>query len=164
MNTNKEFTVTASHNANDAWKVFNLNTTYYWNPGVHVDEQGQFLTSLYIQRKLPTATRIHRFGLRAKSDTDKIKRWLLCGKSKDRGYLHTMYNPNTHFTNVEDRYIAGTVKYFDVPLRAALSYQYYHLEILEVDSRNSHLNYFQLFSLDEIIEMPVSSDGSYIAA
>ena len=30
-NTNKEFTVTASHNVNDSWKVFNLNTTYYWN-------------------------------------------------------------------------------------------------------------------------------------
>ena len=162
-NTNKEFTITASHNVNDAWKVFNLNTTYYWNSGVHADEQGQFLSSIYIQIKLPTATRIHRFGLRTKSDTDKIKRWLLCGRNEN-GYLHSMYNPNTLITNVEDRYITGTVKYFDVPLRAALSYRYYHLEILEVDSRNSHLSYFQLFSLDEIIEMPVSSDGSYISA
>ena len=63
-NTNKEFTVwllarkrihftvTASHNVNDAWKVFNLNTTYYWNPGVHVDEQGQFLTSVIYSNKI----------------------------------------------------------------------------------------------------------------
>ena len=162
-NSSKEFTATASHNSTDAWKVFNFTTTSYWNQRVHVDEQGQFLTPIYIQIKLPTATRIHRFGLRTRADTDKIKRWLLHGKNAD-GVLHLVYNPNAHIRNVEDRYIAGTVKYFDVKLRTALSYQYYYLEILEVDSRNSHLNYFQLFSLDEIIETPVSSDGSYIAA
>ena len=126
-----------------------------------MDEQGEFLTPISIQIKLPTSKRIHRFGLRTRSDTDKIKRWLLRGRNED-GILHLVYNPNAHITNVADRYIVGTVKYFDVPLRRALSYQYYHLDITEVDSRNSHLNYFQLFSLDEIIEMPVSSDGSYI--
>ena len=160
-NSSKEFIATASHNSSDAWKVFNFTTTSHWNPGVHVDEQGEFLTRLYIQIKLPTTTRIHRFWLRTRSDTDKIKRWLLYGKNAD-GILHLVNNPNAHITNVEDRYIAGTVKYFDVPVRTALSYQYYYLEITEVDSRNSHLNYFQLFSLNEIIEMPVSSDCSYI--
>ena len=160
-NSSKEFTATASHNSTDAWKVFNALTTFYWNPGVHVDEQGKFLIRIYIQIKLPTATRIHRFGLKTRSDLDKIKRWLLYGKNAD-GILHLVYNPNTLITNVEDRYITGTVKYFDVPLRAALSYRYYYLEIPEFDSRNNHLNYFQLFSLDEVIEMPVSSDGSYI--
>ena len=160
-NSSKEFIATASHNSTDAWKVFNFATTSYWNPGVHVEEQGQFLTPIYIQIKLPTSTRIHRFGLRTRSDPDKIKRWLLHGKNAD-GILHLVYNPNAHIRNVDDRYIAGTVKYFDVPFRTALSYQYYSLEIIEVDSRNSHLNYFQLFFLDEIIEMPVSSDGSYI--
>ena len=160
-NTNKEFTVTASHNVNDSWKVFNLNTTYYWNPGVQVDGQGELLTPIYIQIKLPTAMRIHRFGLRTKSDTDKIKRWLLQGKNED-GLYRVVYNPGVHITNAEDRYIAGTVKYFDVPLRTALSYQYYSLQITGVESRNSYLSYFQLFSLDEVIEMPISSDGSYI--
>ena len=160
-NTNKEFTVTASHNVNDSWKVFNLNTTYYWNPGVQVDEQGELLTPIYIQIKLPTAMRIHRFGLRTKSDTDKIKRWLLQGKNEDGSY-RVVYDPSAHITNAEDRYIAGTVKYFDVPLRTALSYQYYSLQITGVESRNSYLSYFQLFSLDEVIEMPISSDGSYI--
>ena len=162
-NTNKEFTVTASHNVNDSWKVFNLNTTYYWNPGVQVDGQGELLTPIYIQIKLPTAMRIHRFGLRTKSDTDKIKRWLLQGKNED-GLYRVVYNPGVHITNAEDRYIAGTVKYFDVPLRTALSYQYYSLQITGVESRNSYLSYFQLFSLDEVIEMPISSDGSYINA
>ena len=162
-NTNKEFTVTASHNVNDSWKVFNLNTTYYWNPGVQVDEQGELLTPIYIQIKLPTAMRIHRFGLRTKSDTDKIKRWLLQGKNED-GLYRVVYNPGAHMMNAEDRYIAGTVKYFDVPLRTALSYQYYSLQITGVDSRNSYLSYFQLFSLDEVIETPISSDGSYINA
>ena len=160
-NTNKEFTVTASHNVNDSWKVFNLNTTYYWNPGVQVDGQGELLTPIYIQIKLPTAMRIHRFGLRTKSDTDKIKRWLLQGKNED-GLYRVVYNPGVHITNAEDRYIAGTVKYFDVPLRTALSYQYYSLQITGVESRNSYLSYFQLFSLDEVIEMPISTDGSYI--
>ena len=156
----KEFTATATHNSNDAWKVFNAST-YYWNPGVHVDEQGEFLTPVSIQIRLPTATRIHRFGLRTRSDTDKIKRWLLQGKNEDGSY-RIVYNPQVHFTNSEDRFIGGTVKYFDVPFRTSVSYQYYSLEITEVNSRNCFLNYFQLFSLDEVIEMPISSDGSYI--
>ena len=160
-NSSKEFTATASHDSADAWKVFNASTTYYWNPGVNVNEQGEFLTPISIEIKLLMSTRIHRFGLRTRSDTDKIKRWLLQGKSEDGSY-RMVYNPHVHFTNSEDRYIGGTVKYFDVPLRTALSYQYYCLEIMVVDNRNSHLNYFQLFSLDEIIEMPTSSDGSYI--
>ena len=37
-NTNKDFTVTASHNANDEWKVFYSTTGYFWNSGVAVDE------------------------------------------------------------------------------------------------------------------------------
>ena len=37
-NTNKEFTVTASHNANDAWKVLNTTTGYFRNPGVVVED------------------------------------------------------------------------------------------------------------------------------
>ena len=124
-------------------------------------EQGEFLTPISIQIKLPTATRIHRFGLRTRSDTDKIKRWLLKGKNDD-GLYRVVYNPHVHFTNSEDRCLGGTVKYFDVPFRTSLSYQYYSLEISEVDSRNSYLNYFQIFPLDEVIEMPISSDGSYI--
>ena len=156
----KEFTAIATHNSNDAWKVFNAST-YYWNPGVHVDEQGEFLTPVSIQIRLPTATRIHRFGLRTRSDTDKIKRWLLQGKNEDGSY-RIVYNPQVHFTNSEDRFIGGTVKYFDVPSRTAVSYQYYSLEITEVNSRNCFLNYFKLFSLDEVIEMPIFSDGSYI--
>ena len=40
-NTNKDFTVTASHNANDAWKVFNSTTGYFWNPGVAVVAGGR---------------------------------------------------------------------------------------------------------------------------
>ena len=44
-NTNKEFTVTASHNANDAWKVFNSTTGYFWNPGVAVNEGRYAATS-----------------------------------------------------------------------------------------------------------------------
>ena len=51
-NTNKEFTVNASHSANDAWEVFNLNTTYYWNPGVSVLE-GRYVAQVYIQIILP---------------------------------------------------------------------------------------------------------------
>ena len=64
----------------------------------------------------------------------------------------------------EDRYIGATVKYFDIPLSLALNYLYYSLLIDGVDSRVSSLTYFQIYSLDEVIEMPISSDGSYINA
>ena len=54
------------------------------------------------------------------------------------------------------------MKYFDIPLSLALNYLYYSLEIAVVDSRISNLTYFQIYTLDEVIEMPISSDGSYI--
>ena len=56
------------------------------------------------------------------------------------------------------------MKYFDIPSSSALNYMYYSLLINGVDSRNSHLTYFQIFSLDEVIEMPIFMDGSYINA
>ena len=54
------------------------------------------------------------------------------------------------------------MKYFDIPLRSALNYMYHSLLIDGVDSQNSHLTYSQIYSLDEIVEMPISADGSYI--
>ena len=78
------------------------------------------------------------------------------------GIVRTIYNPNVHNDRAEDRYIGATVKYFDIPLSLALNYLYYSLEIVQVDSRISSLTYFQIYSLDEVIEMPISSDGSYI--
>ena len=61
-------------------------------------------------------------------------------------------------------YVGATVKYFDIPSSLALNYLYYSLLIDGVDSRISNLTYFQIYSLDEVIEMPISSDGSYITA
>ena len=162
-NTNKEFTITASHNSNDAYKVFNSTSGYFWNPGIAVDE-GRYVPPVWIQIKLPTATRIHKFGLKAKSDSERIKSWLLKAKNED-GIVRTIYNPNVHSDHsdrTEDRYIGGTVKYFDIPLSLASNYLYYSLEIAVVDSRISNLTYFQLYSLDEVVEMPISTDGSYI--
>ena len=161
-NTNKEFTVTASHNANDAWKVFTSSTSYFWNPGVLV-EGGRYVQQVSIQIKLPTATRIHKIALKARSDSERIKSWSLQAKNED-GVTHTIYNPTVHSDRVEDKYIGGIVKYFDIPLSSALSYLYYSLLIDEVDSRNTHFSYFQIFSLDEVVEMPSFSDGSYINA
>jgi len=159
--TNKEFTITASHNSNDAWKVFNSTMGYFWNPGVAVDDGGRYVQQVSIQIKLPTATRIHKIALKAKSDSDRIKSWLLKAKNED-GIVRTIYNPNVHNDRAEDRYIGATVKYFDIPLSLALNYLYYSLEIAVVDSRISNLTYFQIYSLDEVIEMPISTDGSYI--
>ena len=158
--TNKEFTVIASNNANDAWRVFNISTGYFWNPGVSVLD-GRYVAQVYIQIKLPTATRIHKFGLKAKSDSERIKSWSLQAKNAD-GIVHTIYNPNVHTDRTEDRYIGATVKYFDIPLSLALNYLYYSLLIDRVDSQASSLTYFQLYSLDEVVEMPISTDGSYI--
>ena len=75
-NTNKEFTITASHNANDAYKIFNSTPGYFWNPGVAVDE-GRYVPPVWIQVKLPIATRIHKIGLKVRSDSERIKSWLL---------------------------------------------------------------------------------------
>ena len=159
--TNKEFTIIASHNVNDVWKVFNSTMGYFWNPGVAVDDGGRYVQQVSIQIKLPTATRIHKIALKAKSDSDRIKSWLLKAKNED-GIVRTIYNPNVHNDRAEDRYIGATVKYFDIPLSLALNYLYYSLEIVQVDSRMSSLTYFQIYTLDEVIEMPISSDGSYI--
>ena len=161
--TNKEFTITASHNVNDVWKVFNTTMGYFWNPGVAVDDGGRYVPQVFIQIKLPTATRIHKIGLKARSDSERIKSWSLQVKNED-GVTHTIYNPNVHIDRTEDRYIGATVKYSDIPLSLALNYLYYSLEISVVDSRISNLTYFQIFSSDEVIEMPISSDGSYINA
>ena len=160
-NTNKEFIITASHNANDAYKVFNSTSGYFWNPGVAVDEGGRYVPPVWIQIKLPIATRIHKIGLKVRSDSERIKSWLLKAKNED-GIVRTIYNPNVHNDRAEDRYIGATVKYFDIPLSLALNYSYYSLEIDVVDSRISNLTYFQIYSLDEVIEMPISTDGSYI--
>ena len=73
-NTSKDFIVTASHNSNDAWKVFDSTTGYFWNPGVAVDE-GRYVQQISIQIKSPTPTRIHKIGLKARSDSERIKSW-----------------------------------------------------------------------------------------
>ena len=161
--TNKEFTVTASHNVNDVWKVFNSTMGYFWNPGVAINDGGRYVQPVYIQIKLPTATRIHKIALKAKSDSERIKSWSLQAKNED-SVDHTIYNPNVHTDRVEDRYIGVTLKYFDIPLSLALNYLYYTLMIDGVESRVSSLTYFQIYSLDEVTEMPISSDGSYINA
>ena len=158
--TNKKFIITASHNVNDVWKVFNTTMGYFWNPGVAVKDGGH-VQPVWVQIKLPTATRIHKIGLKARSDTERIKSWLLKAKNED-GIVRTIFNPNVHSDRTEDRYIGATVKYFDIPLSLALNYLYYSLEIIEVDSRMSNLTYFQLYSLDEVIEIPIPTDGSYI--
>ena len=81
--TNKEFTITASHNVNDVWKVFNSTMGYFWNPGVSVDDGGRYVPQVSIQIKLPTATRIHKIALKAKSESDRIKSWSLQAKNED---------------------------------------------------------------------------------
>ena len=53
--------------------------------------------------------------------------------------------------------------YFDMSLRLALNYTYVIFFAIDgVDSGISNLTYFYIYSFDEIIEMPISSDGSYI--
>ena len=54
------------------------------------------------------------------------------------------------------------MKYFDIPLSSALNYLYYSLLKDGVDMRLSNLTYSQIYSLDEVTEMPISSDNSYI--
>ena len=110
-NTNKEFTVTSSHNANDAWKVFNSTTGYFWNPGVAVDDGGRYVQQVSFQIKLPTATRIDKIGIKGRSDSERIKSWSLQAKNED-DVTHTIYNPNVPTDRIVERYIGATVKLF----------------------------------------------------
>ena len=122
---------------NDVWKVFNATMGYFWNPGVAA-EDGRYMQQVSIQIKLSTATSIHKIGLKARSDSDRIKSWLLRANNEG-GIVYTIYNPNVHSDRAEDRYINATVKYFDIPLSLALNYSYYSLLIDGVDSRVSSL-------------------------
>ena len=131
--TNKEFTVTASHNLSDVWKVFNTTMGYFWNPGVAINDGGRYVQPVYIRIKLPTATRIHKIALKARSDSERIKSWSLQAKNED-SVAHTIYNPNVHIDRTENRFIGATVKYFGIPLSSALNYLYYSLLIDGVDS------------------------------
>ena len=106
--TNKTgFMVTASHNADTAWKVFNSSPAF-WTAGIPTDSEGSTYTQLvYLQIQLPVATRIFRIGLRARSDTQKILEWELRGNN-DGGMGSIIYNP-------ENIAIGGTASYLDVP-------------------------------------------------
>ena len=91
--TNKTgFIVTASHNADTAWKVFNSTLGSYWTPGISPDSEGTYTNRVYLQIKLPVATRIFRIGLKATSDTFKILEWELRG-SNDGGIGSRIYKP-----------------------------------------------------------------------
>ena len=75
-NINKEFTVIASHNVSDAWKVFNSTSGYFRNPGVAV-LAGPYMQQVSIQINLPTATRIQKISLKTRSDSERINSWLI---------------------------------------------------------------------------------------
>ena len=153
--TNKTgFTVTASHNADTAWNVFNSSPGSFWSAGIPTDSEGTYTEPVYLQIKLPIATRIFRIGLRARSDTQRILEWELRGSNDERAGSQ-IYNP-------ENMAIGGTTRYLNVPLNQP-KFTHYRLVIRKVDSRNSYLVYFQLYSLDEVIEMSISdSSDSYL--
>ena len=153
--TNKTgFIVSASHNPDTAWKVFNSTFGSYWTPGIHPDSEGTYTDRVYLQIKLPVATRIFRIGLKATNDTFKILEWELCG-SNDGGIGSRIYNP-------ENMVIGGTARYLDIPGNQP-KFTHYRLVIKKVTSINSYLVYFQLYSLDEVIEIYTpDSDESYL--
>ena len=56
--TNKTgFIVTASHNADTVWNVFNSTLGSYWTAGIPTDSEGTYKQLVYLQIKLPVATR-----------------------------------------------------------------------------------------------------------
>ena len=152
--TNKTgFMVTASHNADTAWEVFNSSPAF-WTAGIPTDSEGTYTQLVYLQIQLPVATRIFRIGLRARSDTQKILEWEIRG-SNDGGIGWIIHNP-------ENIAIGGTARYLDVPLNQP-KFTHYRLVIKKVDSINTYLVYFQLYSLDEVIESSISdSSESYL--
>ena len=73
-------------------EVFFSTSGYFWNPGVAV-LAGHYMEPVSIQIKLPTASRIHKISLKAKSDSERITSWSLQAKNED-GVTHTVYNPD----------------------------------------------------------------------
>ena len=153
--TNKTgFIVTASHNAATAWNVFNSSPGSFWTAGIPTNSEGTYTQLVYLQIKLPIATRIFRIGLRARSDTQRILEWELRG-SNDGGIGLRIYSP-------ENMAIGGSVRYLDVPLNQP-KFKHNRLVIKKVDTMHSYLVYFQLYSLNEVIEMSISdSPDSYL--
>ena len=153
--TNKTgFIVTASHNADTDWNVFNSTLRSSWTPGISPDSEGTYTNRVYLQIKLPVATKIFRIGLKATSDTFKILEWELRG-SNYGGIFSRIYKP-------ENMAIGGTARYLDIPGNQP-KFTHYRLVLDQVSSIKSHLVYFQLYSLDEVIERSVSdSSESYL--
>ena len=153
--TNKTgFIPSSSHNADTAWKVFNSTFGSYWTAGISPDSEGTYTQLVYLQIKLPVATKIFRIGLRARSDTLKILEWELRG-SNDGGIGLRIYCP-------ENMSIGGTARYLGVPLNQQ-KFTHYRLVIKKVYSIDSYLVYFQLYSSDEVIESSISdSPESYL--
>ena len=143
------FIVTASHNAETAWKVFNSTAGFYWTARNPTD-----LELVDLEIKLPVATRIYRIALRARSDTEQILEWELRGSNNgDTDSL--IYIP-------ENNAIGGSGKYLAVPVNQP-KFTHYRLVIKKVSTRNSYLVYFQLYSLDDVIELSIpDSPGSYL--
>ena len=147
------FIVTASHNADTAWNVFNTTPGSFWTAGIAPDSEGTYTEPVYLQIMLPVATRICRIGLRARSDSHGILEWELRGSNDGRAGS-IIYNP-------ENMAIGGTTRYLNVPLNQP-KFTHYRLVMRKVDSRVSYLVFFQLYSLDEVIEMSISdSSDSY---
>ena len=153
--TNKTgFIVTASHNADTAWNVFNSTPLSFWTAGIAPDSEGTYTEPVYLQIRLPVATRIYRIGLRARSHTQRILEWELRGSNDGRA--------GSLICNPENMAIDGTTRYMNVPLNQS-KFTHYRLVIRKVDSINSYLVYFQLYSLDEVIEMTIAdSSDSYL--
>ena len=85
--------------------------------------------------------------MRARSDTQKNFEWELRG-SNDGGMGSIIYNP-------ENTAIGGTARCLDVPLNQP-KFAHYRSMIEKVDSINTYIVYFQLYSSDEIIERSIS--------
>ena len=153
--TNKTgFIVSASHNTDTAWKVFNSTFGSYWTPGIFPDSEGTYTNRVYLQIKLLVATRIFRIGLKATSDTSKILEWELRG-SNDEGIFSRIYNS-------ENMAIGGIARYLDIPGDQP-KFTHYRLVIRKVSSLNSYLVYFQLYLLEKVIERSISdSPESYL--
>ena len=104
LSTNETgFIVTASYNTDTACNVFNNTPGSYWTAGIPTNSDGSYTQLVYLQIKLPVATRIYRIGLRARSDALRILEWELRG-SNDGGIGSRIYNP-------ENMAIGGTARY-----------------------------------------------------
>jgi uncharacterized protein YegP (UPF0339 family) len=132
------FKVSASHDPdNVAFHVFNSWESDEWMAGIK--------SNFWIQIQCPERIKIHKFALRGKKNNmDKIYNWKLQA-SNDDIIWDSLYHSH-------DTYIDNSVSF--VNSISSNAYVYFRLFVIEAENEQAGLNYWQLYTLDQLYLEP----------